>query len=87
MKKIFFIFTMLLMSVVSVWAEESSETIFLDIKNQSEYIGECFKIEGTPISHRKYTGLLINGDNRITITANDGERITKVIFNSELSKF
>ena len=80
MKKIFFIFAMLLMSVVSVWAEELSETITLDKKTQSEYIGDCFKIEGTPISHRRYTGLLINGDNRITITAKNAEKITKVRF-------
>lgn len=80
MKKIFFIFAMLLMSVVSVWAEELSETIYLDERNQSEYTGSHFKIVGTtPISSRKITGLLINGDNRITITSNNGERITKVI--------
>lgn len=81
MKKIFFIFAMLLMSVVSVWAEELSETISMTTRNKTIYTGSHFTIEGTPIP-RKSNGLLISDDNRITITANDGEKITKVIFNS-----
>lgn len=79
MKKIFFIFAMLLMSVVSVWAEELSETISMTTRNQTIYTGSHFTIEGKDYKNK---GLLISGDNRITITANDGERITKVIFNS-----
>lgn len=72
---------MLLMSVVSVWAEELSETIIMTEKSKNTYTGTHFTIEGTSIP-KKSNGLLISGDNRITITANDGERITKVIFNS-----
>lgn len=79
MKKIFFIFTMLLMSVVSVWAEELSETIIMTENGKNIYTGTHFTIEGKAYKNK---GLLISDDNRITITANDGERITKVIFYS-----
>lgn len=79
MKKIFFIFAMLLMSVVSVWAEELSETISMTTRYKTIYTGSHFTIEGEAYKNK---GLLISDDNRITITANDGERITKVIFYS-----
>lgn len=75
MKKIFFIFTMLLMSVVSVWAEELSETITITTKNKNTYTGDHFTIKGTPYSAN---GFVINGGYRITISARNGETITKV---------
>jgi len=77
MKKIFFIFTMLLMSVVSVWAEELSETITITTKNKYTYTGDHFTIEGTPNSNY---GFVINGGYRISIIARNGEIITKVVY-------
>lgn len=77
MKKIFFIFTMLLMSVVSVWAEELSETITITTKNKNTYTGDHFTIKGTPYSAN---GFVINGGYRITISARNGETITKVVY-------
>lgn len=78
MKKIFFIFAMLLMSVVSVWAEDSSGKINLN-KGTSSYDTGHFTISGKAHRTKSY-GLLINGDNRITISAKNGEIITKVEF-------
>jgi hypothetical protein len=75
MKKIFFIFTMLLMSVVSVWAEELNEDLFMD-GYTSSYDLDHFTISGE--NGEDLGGFLINGDNRITISAKNGEKITKV---------
>lgn len=75
MKKIFFIFAMLLMSVVSVWAEELSETITITTKNKKTYTGDHFTISGEPNSNY---GFAINGGCRIAISARNGENITKV---------
>ncbi len=75
MRKIFFIFAMLLMSVVSVWAEESSETIPMGQKKRS-YSGDHFEISGD--AFLSTWGLRIDGDNRIAISAKNGERITKI---------
>ena len=66
---------MLLMSVVSVWAEESSETIPMAQRKVS-YSGDHFEISGDAFSST--WGLRIDGDNRIAISAKNGERITKI---------
>lgn len=65
---------MLLMSVVSVWAEELSETISMT-KGVSSYSGDHFTVSGNT-DDTNY--LFINGENRITITAKKGEMITSV---------
>ena len=82
MKKIFFVFTMLLMSITSVLAEELSET-FLVVKDYAE--GEdypCFYKEHFTISGQEVdgSGLYIDGNYRIAIVANNGEIIKKVQF-------
>ena len=82
MKKIFFIFTMLLMSITSVLAEELSET-FLVVEDYAE--GEdypCFYKEHFTISGQEVdgSGLYIDGNYRIAIVANNGEIIKKVQF-------
>ena len=77
MKKIFFIFAMLLVSVVSVWAEELSETITMTTKNKKTYTGDHFTISGEPNSNY---GFAINGGCRIAISARNGEIITKVVY-------
>lgn len=71
---------MLLMSVVSVWAEESSETITMTTKSKNTYKGDHFTVSGkaNKTTTTKTNGMLISGENRITITANNGETITKV---------
>ncbi len=71
---------MLLMSVVSVWAEESSETITMTTKSKNTYTGDHFTVSGkaNKTTTTKTNGMLISGENRITITANNGETITKV---------
>ena len=66
---------MLLMSVVSVWAEELSETITMTTKNKKTYTGDHFTISGEPNSNY---GFAINGGYRIAISARNGETITKV---------
>ena len=73
MRKIFFIFAMLLMSVVSVWAEEKFETVTMTGKNS--YLTDHFTISGTAL--RDY-GLSISSGNKITISAKGNEIITKV---------
>ena len=75
MKKIFFIFAMLLMSVVSVWAEEKLEMVTMDIKGKNSYTIDHFEISGTAL--RGY-GLLISNGNKITISAKGNEIITRV---------
>ena len=82
MKKIFFIFAMLLMSVVSVWAEESSDEFTLDSSTLPLNIEtNHFTVSGTDF-HRNSRKISwkINGDNKITISANNGEIITKVVY-------
>ncbi len=75
MRKIFFIFAMLLMSVVSVWAEEKFEVVTMDIKGKNSYTIDHFEISGTAL--RGY-GLLISNGNKITISAKGNEIITRV---------
>ena len=66
---------MLLMSVVSVWAEEKFEVVTMDIKGKNSYTIDHFEISGTAL--RDY-GLLISNGNKITISAKGNEMITRV---------
>ena len=88
MKKIFFIFAMLLMSVVSVWAEESYETFSLT-HNTLSYTGDHFTVEGTgyyrKTNYKDYC-LKINDGNTITISAIGNERITKIEYSFDVGK-
>ena len=82
MKKIFFIFTMLLMSITSVLAEELSETFFVVEEYDDGEDYPCFYKEHFTISGQKVdgSGLNIDGNYRIAIVANNGEIIKKVQF-------
>lgn len=81
MKKIFFIFAMMLMSVVSALAEESS--VEYDLKESynngyvADYSGSRIIVEGE--DGDKY-GLYLSDGNKITIRSKNGEIITKVEF-------
>ena len=77
MKKIFFIFAMMLMSVVSVWAEESSESFNMNEMKLS-YSGDHFEISG--VKKKGEYGLKIDGNNKISISAKNDEIITKVVY-------
>ena len=77
MKKIFFIFAMMLMSVVSVWAEESSESFYMN-ENKLSYSGDHFEISG--VRKNGVDGLRIDGNNKISISAKNDEIITKVVY-------
>lgn len=81
MKKIFFIFAMMLMSVVSVWAEELSEYFFMD-ENGLIYSGDHFDISGD--KKNKTLGLRIDGNYKISISAKNDEIITKVVYELSL---
>ncbi len=76
MKKIFFVFAMLFMTVISALAEESTET-FLTFTGTTYGDGH-FTIEGTGFDD---SGLFLHGGNTITIKAKNGEKITRVVFN------
>ena len=82
MKKIFFIFAMMLMSVVSALAEESSvEYDLTDLSSPgyvAGYIGSRIIVEGE--SGDDVYGLDLSDDNKITIRSKNGEIITKVEF-------
>ena len=79
MKKIFFIFTMLLMSITSVLAEELS--VQIDTSDADEYMlsfsNGPFTVEGEVVDD---WGLWINAGFRIVISSKNGEKITKVKF-------
>lgn len=75
MKKIFFIFAMLFMTVISALAEESTETFYT--KTGTTYGDGHFTIEGTAYDG---DGLYLHDDNTITIKAKNGEKITRVEF-------
>lgn len=72
MKKIFFIFAMLLMSVVSVWAEES---IFVLDDIVGSYSDDHFIVDGFCDDE---WGFYINNGNKIVIRSKNGEKITNV---------
>lgn len=76
MKKIFFVFAMLFMTVISALAEESSQTFYT--KTGTTYGYGHFTIEGTDCDG---DGLFLHGGNTITIKAKNGEKITRVEFN------
>ena len=81
MKKIFFIFAMMLMSVVSALAEESS--VEYDLKESynkgyvAGYIGSRIIVEG---EDGDPDGLFIHNGKKIIIRSKNGEIITKVEF-------
>ena len=76
MKKIFFVFAMLFMTVISALAEESTQTFYT--KTGTTYDEGHFTIEGTDCDG---DGLFLHGGNTITIKAKNGEKITRVVFN------
>ena len=70
---------MLLMSVVSVMAEESFEE-FYGLTTKPSYTGAHFTITAQdPLGYDKY-GLFIHNGNKITIKSRRGEKITRVEF-------
>ena len=73
MKKIFFVFAMLFMTVISALAEESPQTFYT--KTGTTYGDGHFTIEGTDCDG---DGLFLHGGNTITIKAKNGEKITRV---------
>ncbi len=81
MKKIFFVFAMLLMSMSSALAE--SETINVTLEQGEEpwddpvFPGDHFKVSGDVADE---WGLYINGDNKFTIEAKNDELIKRVEF-------
>ncbi|MBO4483591.1 MAG: hypothetical protein J5735_07220 [Prevotella sp.] len=75
MKKIFFIFAMLSMAVISALAEESTE-MFITIDG-TYYEDANFTIEGTAGDG---DGLHIHNGNTITIKSKNGEKITRVLY-------
>ena len=81
MKKIFFIFAMMLMSVVSALAEESSvEYDLTDLSSRgyvAGYIGSRIIVEG---EEGDGDGLFIHNGKKIIICSKNGEIITKVEF-------
>lgn len=81
MKKIFFIFAMMLMSVVSALAEESSvEYDLTDLSSRgyvAGYIGSRIIVEGEDGDDY---GLYLSDGKKITIRSKNGEIITKVEF-------
>jgi hypothetical protein len=73
MKKIFFVFAMLFMTVISALAEESTGMFFTS--TGTTYGDGHFTIEGTGFDD---SGLFLHGGNTITIKARNGEKITRV---------
>ena len=75
MKKIFFIFAMLFMPLISVLAEKATDRFYTI--TGTNYGDGNFTIVGTDYDG---DGLYLHGDNRITIKAKNGEKITRVEF-------
>lgn len=77
MKKIFFIFTMLFMAVLSTLAEESEYFYLMSDNNLS-----CEKTHFNVVCDGKDPdGVYIHNGNKISITSKNGEKITKVVYN------
>ena len=80
MKKIFFVFAMLFMTIISALAEEYENCsltwiVALDEPaRQFSYDGKCFEVEG----YGDVDGMFIHNGNTITIKSKGGEKITKV---------
>ena len=79
MKKIYFVFAMLLMSITSALAEESSNELtpeeFFLTDYEITYYGNDFTVYGEACDK---AGMVINGGRKITIRSNNGAKITKV---------
>lgn len=75
MKKIFFIFAMLFMPLISVLAEKATDRFYTI--TGTNYGDGNFTIVGTGSDG---DGLYLHGDNTITIKAINGEKITRVEF-------
>ena len=79
MKKIYFVFAMLLMSITSALAEESSNELtpeeFFLTDYEITYYGNDFTVYGEACDN---AGMVINGGRKITIRSNNGAKITKV---------
>ena len=90
MKKIFFVFAMMFLPLISAMAEESSElseTFYLDFDTYDDFGGpyNCicpgthFIVGGD--SYEMDYGMFINNGDKITIRSKTGEKITKVEYN------
>ena len=78
MKKIFFIFAMMLMSVVSALAEESYEEFSMTDWEQIYHDDHNhFTVSGDDYDGN---GFYISDDKMFTISSNNGEKITRVKF-------
>ena len=77
MKKIFFIFAMMFVSLVSALAQESPEFLYFDDETELSYSGVHFDVEGTEAQEEGW-GLYIDTDNTVTINSKYGEKITRV---------
>ena len=85
MKKIFFVFAMMFLPLISAMAEESSElseTLYLEDPLVEDgdytYTGSCFVVKA---NDGDVWGMYINGENKITVRSKSGEKITKVKYN------
>ena len=78
MKKIFFIFAMMFMSLVSALAQESSESFNFEEDTELSYSRVHFDVKGTAVDEDGW-GLCINDGNTITINSKYGEKITRVV--------
>ena len=95
MKKIFFVFAMMFLPLISAMAEESSElseTFYLDFDTYDDFGGpyNCicpgthFIVGGD--SYEMDYGMFINNGDKITIRSKTGEKITKVEYNINWGK-
>ena len=84
MKKIFFIFAMLFMTVISALAEESSENFYFEGNDNLSYEGTHFNVV---CDDRDGDGVYIHKGYKISITSKNGEKITKVVYNISYSLY
>ena len=84
MKKIFFIFAMLFMTVISALAEESHENFYFEGNDNLSYEGTYFKVV---CDGRDGDGVYIHKGYKISITSKNGEKITKVVYNISYSLY
>ena len=75
MKKIFFIFTMLFMAVISALAEEPYEEFYFLRDDNLRYEGTHFNVV---CDDKDGDGVYIHNGYKISITSKNGEKITKV---------
>lgn len=86
MKKIFFIFTMLFMAVISTLAEESTEPSTFYTWDGTTYGDGHFTITATEYDDVEW-GVCLHNGNTITIKSKNGEKITKVEFKIGLGNY